>query len=869
MKGSTSSITTASSAAGTIPNFEEIQKTYTKRITLGRHPRSFPRQSEMWHHTVNANERLSRIGSGHHLWNVVEESKQQHDVALSMLGSVKEDESVVDENIIVPTGSLPTTEKKKQVESLNGIAIDMKSKVRLHFGMSFFIMNSMDEILCVNKWDEILCKSQNKLDSTDRITFKLIDLEDPTNPGAVKYGRSMWLQVIDNSVDADNSMQGGYVVGSQLFGPPQMGSVQKINNTKGHATAAVPANAHKKQNAPLVKEKSVAVSESGDSIPSSVPSDENISAPISPSNRSRKTSVDTDDEDIVRKESPKKPSRIEKEQIEICGGLKTVKITGVAKDSDAAKDTGAGAGTPGVAHYKGYRNRNAWHLGQWVCRSAIRDQRNVDVYVNALSPIFMEQDLYCLASSMGSAYDSWPKRAQDPRLLKMSANDDDEEDVETSRTGTLKKSLEIAASDAENFDRGCLRRVVMRGLPYEHIVDRRCVWKFCIADSAGDLKLLSAKEQIAQKIMRTARTVLEKSKHNRMGRTRRYDGSYKDKQLVGGEMFPRLLREITSEFTLSQEASQMAEIRNNEDNLVEHFSELFHDIDVHKKRKSRTSSCRSSRKDRSGTIRGSSSMGSLGTTSMSDMGAGGDPYFTTTSSIDNSYDGASAFLTGGGDTGSVVSAVSAGSSARRGSTRLPKSAAKLQPVFSPNNSTSGVSMGTTRNSVRFQDTSTAPPPTNSGISGAIRDAIKNNQAAAREYRIKRLGEETVASIEKVLVPKASDESLSSARLSDDGAGSPRTTSTGTQKKKHINPLRAYGAAMSELHSTFSVVNSKITVSVVFICVYMVITTKGWFVISVCSCRIIIFRWVTTEAPGAMTHRQEGRWRLLETVLAML
>ena len=53
--------------------------------------------------------------------------------------------------------------------------------------------------------------------------------------------------------------------------------------------------------------------------------------------------------------------------------------------------------------YKGFRSRNAWHLGQWVCRSAMRDQRGLS-HVNALTPIYMEQDLYCLASSMGNSY---------------------------------------------------------------------------------------------------------------------------------------------------------------------------------------------------------------------------------------------------------------------------------------------------------------------------------------------------------------------------------------------------------------------------------------------------------------------------------
>ena len=839
MKSTTSSVVSAASAASTMPNFEEIQKRYTKRITLGRHPRSFPRQSEMWHHTVNANDRLARVGSGHQLWNVVEESKEQHDVAVSTLNSLTEDDSVVDEEFIVPTGDLPTTEKKKQVESLNGIAVDMKSKVRLHFGMSFFIMNSMDEILCVNKWDEILCKTESKLESTDRITFKLVDLEDPTNPGAVKYGRSMWLQIIDNSVDADNSMQSGYVVGAQLFGPPQMGSVQKIK-------AAVPQHVPKKHSPHQIRSRSNTKDIKDTKV--SVDADDALSSPPSPDDRDRKASADADadtddDEASTKKQSPMKPSRIEKEQIEMCGGLKTVKITGVAKDAEPAKDAGAGAA--GVAHYKGYRNRNAWHLGQWVCRSAIRDQRNMDVYVNALSPIFMEQDLYCLASSMGSAYDTWPKRAQDPRLLKFGGGGSSGDGAadESSRTGTLKKSMEIAASDRENFDHGCLRRVVMRGLPYEHIVDRRCVWKFCIADSAGDLKLLSAKEQIAQKIMRTARAVLERSKHNRTGRTRRYDGSYKDRPLVGGEMFPRLLREITSEFTLTKEATQMEEIRINEDDIVEHFSELYHDIDVHKKRKSRTSSCRSTKKDRGGSaMLGSSSLGSLGMGSTS-----GELDFSTSGGIDTSYDGSGAFLTGGGDTGSVVSAVSANSNAnrRRSSSRIPKSPAgsKLQPIFT--GSPTGGSMNSFKNSVRFQDSTTsmvtANTPSTPGLTTAIRDAIRNNKAAARDYHIKDLGEDAVISFEKVLTmtPKNTEDSLSSARSvdsnpnSNDASGSgsnanntntngnsPR--SAGGQKKKHINPLRAYGAAMSELHSTFSVVNGKITVSIIIIVVFMYI-----------------------------------------------
>lgn len=230
-----SSTSNSSSSTKTLPNFQVIQKSYTKSILLGRHPRSFPRQSELWYHTTVSNDRLNRVHNGHNLWNVVEEESEMNNIMNENSIKLNAEKRVKPKNEFNYVSTLQIHEKKKQLESLNGISVDMKSQVRLHFGMSFFIMNFMDEILCVNKWDEILCKPLNKLSQSDRITFKLIDLEDPTNPGAIKYGQPIWLQVIDNSAVADNSLQAGSVIGSQLFQPPEMGSVQKaklnINNT--------------------------------------------------------------------------------------------------------------------------------------------------------------------------------------------------------------------------------------------------------------------------------------------------------------------------------------------------------------------------------------------------------------------------------------------------------------------------------------------------------------------------------------------------------------------------------------------------------------------------------------------------------------
>ena len=89
--------------------------------------------------------------------------------------------------------------------------------------------------------------------------------------------------------------------------------------------------------------------------------------------------------------------------------------------------------------------------------------------------------------------------------------------------------------------------------------------------------------------MRKARAGLERSKRNRTGNTRVYAGQTESgKPLVGGEMFPRLIRHMTSEFTLIKEEQQLAAIRENEELAGEHYSQLFNEIDIYRKRSSRS-----------------------------------------------------------------------------------------------------------------------------------------------------------------------------------------------------------------------------------------------------------------------------------------
>ncbi len=122
---------------------------------------------------------------------------------------------------------------------------------------------------------------------------------------------------------------------------------------------------------------------------------------------------------------------------------------------------------------------------------------------------------------------------------------------------------------------GCLRNVVLRGPPYLLVVDRRCVWRMCPANNFGDTNELSAKEKIAHKLLRSAEEGLDKSQKMREGE-RVYNGlSYDGRPLVGGEQFPKLLRNIVAQQSFKSETQQLGLRRKQEQLLQDHFEGLY------------------------------------------------------------------------------------------------------------------------------------------------------------------------------------------------------------------------------------------------------------------------------------------------------
>lgn len=55
-------------------NFGANHDHVTNSVARGRNPKSLPRNSELWYHTKNSNERRDRIAKGHQFWDVVNHS---------------------------------------------------------------------------------------------------------------------------------------------------------------------------------------------------------------------------------------------------------------------------------------------------------------------------------------------------------------------------------------------------------------------------------------------------------------------------------------------------------------------------------------------------------------------------------------------------------------------------------------------------------------------------------------------------------------------------------------------------------------------------------------------------------------------------
>lgn len=203
--------------------FKRKQAQYVRQVARGRHPRSFGRMSELWHHALSTGKRLDAIRAGRDIWSVLEESEEEARKVpeeecdslspdardrgeLAAAAALNVGVDAADGDVDPAQGTLETAAALGQIDfSVNGIHTDIRNKITLHYGMLVTIMNGKQDIVCVTHGGQPMIKNVHSVQHTDRMLFKLVDLRDATNPHPIKFGDSVWLQIVDPQVGINTS----------------------------------------------------------------------------------------------------------------------------------------------------------------------------------------------------------------------------------------------------------------------------------------------------------------------------------------------------------------------------------------------------------------------------------------------------------------------------------------------------------------------------------------------------------------------------------------------------------------------------------------------------------------------------------------
>lgn len=419
------------------PDFARINNLKTKRLLLGRHPRSFPRDSEFWYYYKFSQRRLERIQKGRSLVEVVSSS------CLSPSPSLLDIDTSEEGGLFFPSRGSPLRPKLELAKPLENDAIDLKNRVKIHYGMSFVMLNAMGEVLCLSNSESeelrrVECKRSEQLGRADRYVFRLIDLNEPTSAGQVSLNSPVWLQITSETAPADHLLsEQGMVLGSKLFYAPRMASLQTEHKEMPYSSGEYSFSSP---------------------LPESLTS---LNSNFEPSTTMEPLPTESADSSALLELAQRRRRR--DAETAICGALAPIRIVHATRSENS--DTTAK-----------YKSRHARHLAQWIVRSAVRESEEASSEPGSplftLDPVYLEQDLYCVATTHGATLPQWPPR-----------------------------NTRSSAGDGDNRVFGCLRRVQIRDYSDKWLIDRKCVWRFCAVrtgDEAAHLLMNGVTDQKGQ-----------------------------------------------------------------------------------------------------------------------------------------------------------------------------------------------------------------------------------------------------------------------------------------------------------------------------------------------------------------------------------
>jgi hypothetical protein len=310
---------------------------------------------------------------------------------------------------------------KSSTSDLN-FRVDFSNRSLIHYNMIFMIMNYNNEVIYVDRNNEMRVKHISQIKSTDRLRFKMVNLSNPSNPSTIQFGDNMWLQIADN-IDSiiDTTFQTGSVLISKLFISTDVKGVtfeqQNFKSSSSFGSAAAQAaiqqllsqDALMKQ---LMNNRKLKVSKAMSMLTyrpqlSNAPSMASIDLgslsvthdDIEDDNHSTGTATNIPDEISKRKGSVYTPANQKKnlasfnnsrldglatanreeylKRTRICGHVETCRIVDVKKMEQLAESTFLSDDKASR-----YIARTSLHLGKWSIESGIRfsDKNRVQQY---------------------------------------------------------------------------------------------------------------------------------------------------------------------------------------------------------------------------------------------------------------------------------------------------------------------------------------------------------------------------------------------------------------------------------------------------------------------------------------------------------
>lgn len=448
-------------------------------------------------------------------------------------------------------------DEHNHVQMIASTQIDTSQGTPLHYGSTVVIKNYFNEVVCVNQVDELRCKPVSSITDDDHIVFRIIDVMNPTNSDALTFGDHIYIQVVDDSGNEFHSDD--RIIGSKVSSESSMSYIQDEQHTQF------------------------------------------------------KTSDLNSDDDAEKLNTHISSNK------DIVGNAYLVPIINVSFAHERNMTTQA---------MNKYHGKLSMNIGKWFLTNASRRSaeklKKVSYHsklhrVTTGDPVYIEQDMYCLGTTIPENYNKWPKYSGDllyassvqktfykstkdahdlSSAAAMQATADffsgKEVKVKHSRRPSVSRdhrrhveNINIVDDEDKVSSYISLRKIALlsgrsrdpsRGSSDEDdlIIDRRCVFRFYGVESSPfhhfRIKDLNQKEK---KILDIARLNLKKSMLNRKG-FRRHD--YKGKKIYGGESFHKVLTTVALENCYNRESDIMKERREKEMEITQSMSDLFKSV---------------------------------------------------------------------------------------------------------------------------------------------------------------------------------------------------------------------------------------------------------------------------------------------------